>query len=226
MQSPDSLDRFEESVYQEYNCSGATEIWLALCFWLFALATVAWPGSLLGQIVVLALVGIPMYFVARSWRSRVIYPRLGYARIVDKPRQFRLSPTQRKYLLHWFALATLFTVIFRLAWRLPQHLNSARPTMVRNENPWTGLEDDGQFTLLIAFVLAWLRVLLRTRPWGTSSFWWITICAVVVVAVAGYFQVRPGWVLCSIGLPMMGIGLMRLRGFLRDHPPLGSADGQ
>jgi hypothetical protein len=226
MESLDRLNSFEQSVYDEYNRSGLTETGMGFALLLFALAMAVWPGFFLGQIAVLVVVCIPMYFLLRTLRWRLIYPRLGYTRIVDKPRQFRLSPTRRKLLLRWFLLSMLFALIFRFAWELPQHLNSAAPHVSRNEDAWTGYEENGQFTLLIVMGLAALRVYLKKKPWGTKSFWLIAILALGVVTLSSYFQVYPSWVLCLIGLPMTGIGLMRLRGFLRDHPKLESADGR
>jgi hypothetical protein len=69
-----------------------------------------------------------------------------------------------------------------------------------------------------------VSIVLTGQYLGMKYFWRFQIHALLVVALSSYFQVHPGWVLCLIALPMMGIGLRRLRGFLRDHPRLEAAD--
>jgi hypothetical protein len=126
----------------------------------------------------------------------------------------------RKYFWRYFLLLCALSFAFDMAWSVPKWLLA--PHTSHGASGWQiGGYENGIFAGLVGMTLASLRVFSEVK-----FFWPTSVLALIFMALLSYLRVPAPWASCFFALPMIGIGIMRLRRFLREHPKLESADGQ
>jgi len=218
MKANTDFSRLEEKIYQEYSRDGAILtmlglyiLWAGLCVvaWPFPwdhFGISAWPTPWNGLIP--CVLAFPLLLLVQVWRKRISFPRLGYAKSVAR----RDIPRHRvwRYMLIGFAITVLLGVWMRLSLRVHSGMRGSDKEAIV-----------GLAAVTLGIGLAGAEVNLQKK-----HFWAIIILTFGLVVLASCLGVDEGWAIGIIGLLLAGIGLARLRRFLRDYPRQEETDGQ
>ncbi len=197
MSAIDDRQQLEEKIYQDYSRDGMGETLMGI-------------GLLIGSLSMTEhfyqaapFLPIILIFIGQAWRKRITYPRLGYAEIVAKKR----TTPKRGILL------ILVTALLLLAVASTAFMHATRGS--------TPLPHDKLLLgAIIAAIIAGAGIALRLK-----SVWVVAVLMLGFFAIADYWQFSAGWAMAAAGVIMLGMGLLRLRRFVRDNPVLEGADG-
>ncbi|RPH96562.1 hypothetical protein EHM69_01000 [candidate division KSB1 bacterium] len=222
MKADNDFRQMEEKIYQEFNKDGALIACLGFMFVCMGVFLAAWPvlsesiplfqtlPSGFEGLISIGATAILGYLLIWIWRRRITYPRLGYSKFVarrDFPRNWR-----------WRAIFLFFVLIFlfSISMSLSLRLNSAVHPLPHNLGDLSS--NTGSF---VGIGMAVVGVIL-----GMKRMWMIVVPMLAMIWLAAYIHVSQGWVIVLAGLLLIGIGLERLRHFLRDYPLLVNTDVQ
>jgi hypothetical protein len=209
-------DALQATFRSDYRRDGLYETVMGFAFVWAGVAMLAQLSSLFPAayaeygISAIYIVGlVPGVFVARVWRKRVTFRRLGFAEVAF-PWHPGMSDKQK-----WTqGLQTLLVLVV---------LNIAVGLLLRDYSP-ASIEPkfdpiclQNLISIGLGFGIVW---------WGLRHLWGIAALLLGLLAVARYLPMNPGWAIGATGLLMLIIGLWKLRRFLRDYPVLEAADGE
>jgi hypothetical protein len=222
MKADSDLRQMEEKIYQELNKDGALVTDLGLMFVFMGVYLAAWPVLLYrlplfqmlpsgfeGPIPIgtIAILGLLLIWI---WRRRITYPRLGYSKFVARreiPRSWRIRT---------FSLFFVLGFAFSISMSLSLRLNSAIHPLPHNQGDLSSTTGS-----MVGLGMAVVGVIL-----GMKRMWMIVVPMLAMIWLAAYIHVSQGWVIVLAGLLLIGIGLERLRHFLRDYPLQVNTDVQ
>lgn len=221
MKANSEIRNLEENVYQQFNKDGALIAGIGFTMLWLGAFSVAWPlltdkvarlripfgWDYLLPILVAAILG---YVLTRIWRNRITFPRLGYSKYIASrslPRNMLTQAVLLFFLLIFAFGITMSSALKANATELP--LSKALEDVTRLNGSFTGI------SMAIAGLVLGMRTLLM-----------IVVPMLLLMWVAPFLQISQGWVIALAGVLLIGIGIDRLRTFLRVNPLLVGPDAQ
>ncbi|MBK8129597.1 MAG: hypothetical protein IPK53_12085 [bacterium] len=221
MKANSEIRNLEENVYQQFNKDGALIAGIGFTLLWLGSFTVAWPlltdkvatlrvpfgWDYVLPILAAAIMG---YMLTRIWRHRITFPRLGYSKYIagrSLPRNMQIRAILLFFLLIFAFGITMSSALKANATELP--LTKALEDITRLNGSVTGI------SMAIAGLILGMRTLLM-----------IVVPMLVLMWLAPFLQISQGWVIALAGVLLIGIGIERLRTFLRENPLQLSTDVQ
>lgn len=211
MKADDELRSLEEKIYHDYNQDGALITDLGIMFmwmgaWLALRPVLFEMFSAISLVPTWFMVYVPIfsaailgYLMIWLWRRWITYPRLGYTKFAASrkiPRNTRVRT---------FLLFIILIIAFNFSMRYSLKLISAIDPLLADYVSTTGS--------MVGIGMAVVGVIL-----GLKRMWMMVVPMLALIWLAAYIHVSQGWVILLAGLLLVGLGLERLRRFLRDRP--------
>jgi hypothetical protein len=198
------LKTFEETISRQYDRDGLIETLLGMALLIGGMSL-----ALGGSPALTGLLPVYILVIGRLWKTRITYPRLGYADFLAKRKKQR-KIRMLKFLLALVLAAVLAALIF-LA--MESSLGDLDPL-----RGWIGILI---FDSVMALIIAAVGRIRKMR----HLYAFAALCYLLELG-AYIVNMSPGWALSFIGLLLLTVGLVRLILFLRANPKLeGEAGG-
>jgi hypothetical protein len=193
----------EEKIARQYDRDGMVEtvIGLALTLGGLSLATKS-GGTFTG------LVPVYVILIARLWKKKITYPRLGFAEFLAKRTKERKTRMLMFLLVLFLAVALAALILMAVSGKLG------------DLSFLTGPQGKLIFGDMVALMIAALGAIRKMR-----HLYVFAVIAYLFCIGAYFLNVSGGWALCVTGVLLLIVGIVRLVLFLRDNPRMEEANG-
>jgi len=193
----------EERMSREYDRDGMVEFLLGLALTLGGLSLATRAGTTFS-----GLVPIYVILIAKLWKKKITYPRLGYAEFLSKRKKERKTRMLMFLLVLFLAVALAMLIIMAAAGSLGDLSFITGPS---------GKLFFGGLIALMLVALGAIRKMKHLYAFAVLSY--LLILGAYILNVSG------GWALCITGALLLIVGVARLLVFLKANPKLEEAHG-
>jgi len=205
----DDLSKLESRVYRLYTSDGAYEFVVGSGLALYALVRILGLNPL-------TLLVLPVYLllVRMVWRTRITYPRLGYARFRSE-----LRKRERQAILRWtlFSLGILVIglVLFMSwkFWKLTRAVQAMNQTTQAPMPDFSGAKLIGGAALTVVLAGVGYRI-------KATRFYVVAVLTFLFYAASYFLKVDAIYALGATGVALTITGLIQARRFVRENPRL------
>jgi hypothetical protein len=188
----------EDRMAREYDRDGMVESLIGFALVLGGLSLATKAGT-----AVSGLVPIYVILIAKLWKKKITYPRLGYAEFLAKRRKERKTRMLLFLLLLFLAVALAMLLIMAASGSLGD--------LSFVSGPKGKLIFGGLITVMIA-ALAFFRKMKHLYAFAALSY--------LLIIGAYLLDVSGGWALSVTGILLLIVGIVRLVIFIRANPKL------
>jgi hypothetical protein len=188
----------EEKMAREYDRDGMVEFVLGLGLTMGGLSLATRSGT-----TVSGLVPIYVILIARLWKKKITYPRLGYAEFLSKRKKERKTRMLMFLLVLFLAVALAMLILLAAAGSLG------------DLSFLSGREGKLIFGGLVALMFVALGAIRKMK----HLYAFAVLCYLLCIGTY-LLHVSGGWALSITGALLLAVGLARLVTFLRANPKL------